>query len=54
MNLSNLKPPKGMKHAKKRVGRGQDSGNGLLDEVGHRPGPPGGGGDRTPAVEGLN
>ena len=28
MSLSNLKPPKGAKHAKKRVGRGQGSGNG--------------------------
>src|SRR5207237_6701143 len=28
MNLSNLRPPKGAKHAKKRVGRGQGSGNG--------------------------
>ena len=29
MDLSNLKPPKGAKHAKKRVGRGQGSGNGV-------------------------
>ena len=28
MDLSNLKPPKGAKHAKKRVGRGQGSGTG--------------------------
>ena len=28
MSLSNLRPPKGMKHAKKRIGRGQGSGNG--------------------------
>ena len=28
MDLSNLKPPKGAKHAKKRIGRGQGSGNG--------------------------
>ena len=28
MDLSNLRPPKGAKHAKKRVGRGQGSGNG--------------------------
>ena len=28
MDLSNLKPPKGAKHSKKRVGRGQGSGNG--------------------------
>jgi large subunit ribosomal protein L15 len=29
MDLTNLKPPKGAKHAKKRVGRGQGSGNGV-------------------------
>ena len=29
MDLSNLKPPKGAKHAKKRVGRGQGSGQGV-------------------------
>jgi large subunit ribosomal protein L15 len=29
MDLSNLKPPKGAKHSKKRVGRGQGSGNGV-------------------------
>ena len=29
MNLSDLKPPIGAKHAKKRVGRGQGSGNGV-------------------------
>ena len=28
MSLSNLRPPKGAKHAKKRIGRGQGSGNG--------------------------
>jgi large subunit ribosomal protein L15 len=28
MALNNLRPPKGMKHAKKRVGRGQGSGHG--------------------------
>src|SRR5580765_8537219 len=28
MGLHNLRPPKGMKHAKKRVGRGQGSGHG--------------------------
>ena len=28
MSLNNLRPPKGMKHAKKRIGRGQGSGNG--------------------------
>ena len=36
MNLSNLKPPKGMKHAKKRVGRGQGSGNGKTAGRGHK------------------
>ena len=29
MDLSNLKPPKGAKHARKRVGRGQGSGHGV-------------------------
>jgi len=29
MDLNNLKPPKGAKHSKKRVGRGQGSGNGV-------------------------
>jgi large subunit ribosomal protein L15 len=29
MDLTNLKPPKGAKHSKKRVGRGQGSGNGV-------------------------
>ena len=28
MSLSNLRPPKGAKHAKKRIGRGQGSGQG--------------------------
>ncbi len=28
MDLSNLKPPKGAKHSKKRIGRGQGSGQG--------------------------
>jgi len=36
MNLSNLKPPKGAKHAKKRVGRGQGSGNGKTAGRGHK------------------
>jgi large subunit ribosomal protein L15 len=36
MNLSDLKPPKGMKHAKKRVGRGQGSGNGKTAGRGHK------------------
>src|SRR5512136_3354780 len=29
MGLDNLRPPKGAKHAKKRVGRGQGSGSGV-------------------------
>ena len=29
MDLTKLKPPKGAKHSKKRVGRGQGSGNGV-------------------------
>jgi large subunit ribosomal protein L15 len=36
MDLSNLKPPKGAKHAKKRVGRGQGSGNGKTAGRGHK------------------
>src|SRR6266511_1003660 len=36
MNLSNLRPPEGMKHAKKRVGRGQGSGNGKTAGRGHK------------------
>jgi large subunit ribosomal protein L15 len=36
MNLSNLRPPKGAKHAKKRVGRGQGSGQGVQAGRGHK------------------
>ena len=36
MDLSNIKPPKGAKHAKKRVGRGQGSGNGKTAGRGHK------------------
>src|SRR5688572_14429553 len=36
MNLSDLKPPKGMKHPKKRIGRGQGSGNGKTAGRGHK------------------
>jgi large subunit ribosomal protein L15 len=36
MSLNNLRPPKGMKHAKKRVGRGQGSGNGKTAGRGHK------------------
>src|SRR3954470_6145134 len=36
MNLSDLKPPKGAKHPKKRVGRGQGSGNGKTAGRGHK------------------
>ena len=36
MNLSNLRPPKGAKHAKKRVGRGHGSGNGKTAGRGHK------------------
>jgi len=36
MNLSNLKPPVGAKHPKKRVGRGQGSGNGKTAGRGHK------------------
>jgi large subunit ribosomal protein L15 len=36
MDLHNLKPPKGAKHAKKRIGRGQGSGNGKTAGRGHK------------------
>src|SRR3954453_91258 len=36
MSLNNLRPPKGMKHAKKRIGRGQGSGNGKTAGRGHK------------------
>jgi large subunit ribosomal protein L15 len=36
MDLSNLKPPKGAKHAKKRIGRGHGSGNGKTAGRGHK------------------
>ncbi|HSL24502.1 MAG TPA: 50S ribosomal protein L15 [Vicinamibacterales bacterium] len=36
MDLSNLRPPKGAKHAKKRVGRGQGSGSGKTAARGHK------------------
>src|SRR5687768_15002428 len=36
MDLSNLKPPRGAKHAKKRIGRGQGSGHGKTAGRGHK------------------
>ena len=36
MSLSDLKPPRGAKHSKKRVGRGQGSGNGKTAGRGHK------------------
>ena len=36
MNLSNLRPPKGAKRAKKRIGRGQGSGSGKTAGRGHK------------------
>jgi len=36
MDLSNLKPAAGSKHSKKRVGRGQGSGNGVQAGRGHK------------------
>lgn len=36
MSLTGLKPAKGAKHAKKRVGRGQGSGNGKTAGRGHK------------------
>jgi large subunit ribosomal protein L15 len=36
MGLSDLKPPKGAKHSKKRIGRGQGSGSGKTAGRGHK------------------
>ena len=36
MALNNLRPPRGMKHPKKRIGRGQGSGNGKTAGRGHK------------------
>jgi large subunit ribosomal protein L15 len=36
MNLSNLKPPAGQKHSKRRVGRGMGSGRGKTSGRGHK------------------
>src|SRR5215470_11672527 len=36
MGLENLKPPRGAKHSKKRIGRGQGSGNGKTAGRGHK------------------
>ena len=36
MSLSNLRPPRGAKHSKKRVGRGQGSGQGKTAGRGHK------------------
>ena len=36
MSLSNLRPPKGAKHAKKRIGRGHGSGHGKTASRGHK------------------
>jgi large subunit ribosomal protein L15 len=36
MDLSNLRPPKGAKHSKKRVGRGHGSGQGTQAGRGHK------------------
>jgi large subunit ribosomal protein L15 len=36
MTLSNLRPPKGAKHSKKRIGRGQGSGSGKTASRGHK------------------
>src|SRR5919205_674919 len=36
MNLSNLKPAEGSKHSKKRIGRGQGSGQGVQAGRGHK------------------
>src|SRR5947199_9039347 len=36
MSLNNLRPPHGATHAKKRIGRGQGSGNGKTAGRGHK------------------
>ena len=36
MNLTDLRPPKGAKHSKKRIGRGQGSGQGVQAGRGHK------------------
>src|SRR5258708_34932877 len=36
MGLHDLKPPRGMKHSKKRIGRGQGSGQGKTAGRGHK------------------
>ena len=36
MDLSNLRPPKGATHSKKRIGRGQGSGQGVQAGRGHK------------------
>ena len=36
MDLSNLRKPKGSTHSKKRIGRGQGSGNGKTAGRGHK------------------
>jgi large subunit ribosomal protein L15 len=36
MSLSNLRPPKGARHAQKRIGRGQGSGQGKTAGRGHK------------------
>src|SRR4030081_2279087 len=36
MALNDLRPPKGAKHGKKRIGRGQGSGNGKTAGRGHK------------------
>jgi len=36
MSLNDLKPPRGAKHPKKRIGRGQGSGNGKTAGRGHK------------------
>ena len=36
MSLNNLRPPRGAKHTKKRVGRGPGSGHGKTSSRGHK------------------
>ena len=52
MSLNNLRPPKGMKHPKKRIGRGQGSGNGKTAGRGHKGRLSRSGGNTPPGYEG--
>lgn len=52
MKLSELKPPKGARREKKRIGRGEGSGHGGTSTKGHKGYKARSGGKRTPGFEG--